>query len=71
MIECLDQWFETGIVCPSKHPPEFEAAVIAQGRIGWRHFFMGKIAIEWLTAYKKLCNGRDRNKKVESWIWGR
>ena len=32
---------------------------------------MGKIAIEWLTAYKTLCKGRDRKKKVESWIWGR
>ena len=27
MIECIDQWFESGVVCPTRHPEAFAEAV--------------------------------------------
>ena len=67
VIECLDQWFTQGYVLPDIHPVRFRDAIWAQGQIGWRHFFMGKLAKEWTHAYDNL---KVRSElRVPSQVW--
>jgi hypothetical protein len=42
------EWLETGEVNVSNYPIKYANAILSQERIGWRHFFAGKISKEWL-----------------------
>jgi hypothetical protein len=39
----IAEWFETGEVNVSTYPIKHVHAILSQERIGWRHFFAGKI----------------------------
>jgi hypothetical protein len=65
----IAEWLETGEVDVSKYPIKYANAIISQERIGWRHFFSGKISQEWA----KLQNNstiKTVGKKREGYVWG-
>jgi hypothetical protein len=63
------EWLETGQVDVSKYPIKYANAILSQDRIGWRHFFAGKITQEWTKLHdnnRKITDG----KKRDGYVWG-
>jgi hypothetical protein len=48
MGTAIAEWLETGEINVSNNPIKYVNAILSQERIGWRHFFAGKITQEWL-----------------------
>ena len=69
-MESLDEWFREETVVPENHPIEFRTAIISQNRIGWRHWFMGKVSVDWLRIYGMMTSKADRDETDEE-LWGR
>ena len=67
LCSALTEWFDTGEVNPDKYPRKFHDALWAQQLIGWRHFFLGRIAIQWLDLFPSYF---EEDKYHESYIWG-
>jgi hypothetical protein len=44
-------------------------AILSKERIGWRHFFAGKITQEWLTLQADSTN-KSVGKKRDCYVWG-
>lgn len=68
---CLDEWFKNGDVRPPEVGTRLQMAVKSQNRIGWRHFFMGKISQEWLTLYSTMRPRDEGGKQINYIQWGR
>jgi hypothetical protein len=58
MSTAIAEWLETGEVNVSNYPIKYANAILSQERIGWRHFFAGKITQVWL----KLQNSRKEKR---------
>jgi len=61
------EWLETGQVDVSKYPIKYANAILSQDRIGWRHFFAGKITQEWTKLHdnsRKITVGKKRDGYV-------
>ena len=43
----ITDWFDYGAVDPSKYPEQYYQATQQQTNIGWRHVYMGHLAIAW------------------------
>jgi len=65
----IAEWLEKGEVDVSNYPIKYANAILSQERIGWRHFFAGKITQEWLQLQKDSTN-TTVGKKRECYVWG-
>ena len=65
----IAEWLERGEVDISKHPIRFANAILSQDRIGWRHFFAGRISQEWLQLQKDSTY-KTVGKKRDCYVWG-
>jgi hypothetical protein len=65
----IAEWLETGEVDVSKYPIKYANAILSQERIGWRHFFAGKISQEWTNLYDNSTHITER-KKRDGYVWG-
>jgi hypothetical protein len=66
----IAEWLETGEVnVVSNYPIKYANAILSQERIGWRHFFAGKILQEWLTLQADSTN-KTVGKKRDYYVWG-
>jgi hypothetical protein len=66
----IAEWLETGEVNVSNYPIKYANAILSQERIGWQHFFAGKISQEWLTLQADSSNIKTIGKKSDCYIWG-
>ena len=69
LCSAIAAWLEHGEVDISKFPIRFANAIISQERIGWRHFFAGKISQEWLLLQEHSTN-KTIGKKRDCYVWG-
>jgi hypothetical protein len=60
---------ETGEVNVSNYPIKYANAILSQERIGWRHFFAGKITQEWLKLQSDSTK-KTVGKKRDCYVWG-
>jgi hypothetical protein len=60
---------ETGEVNVSNYPIIYANEILSQERIGWRHFFAGKITQEWLKLQADSTN-KTIGKKRDCYVWG-
>jgi hypothetical protein len=60
---------DTGKVNVSNYPIKYANTILSQERMGWRHFFAGKISQEWLTLQAGSTNKTVR-KKRDCYVWG-
>jgi hypothetical protein len=65
----IAEWLETGEVDVTNYPAKYAKAIMSQERIGWRHFFAGKITQEWLKLQKHSTNATI-GKKRDCYVWG-
>jgi hypothetical protein len=61
-----EEWLETGEVNVSNYPIKYANAIMSQERIGWRHFFEGKILQEWLKLQADNTNKTEEKKEMGS-----
>jgi hypothetical protein len=64
----IAEWLETGEVNVSNYPIKYANAILSQERIGWRHFFAGKITQEWLKLQADSTN-KTIGKKRDCYVW--
>ena len=69
-MECIDQWFFYEMVNPDDHLDEFKEAIVSQNKIGWCHWFIGKISEEWLGIYGVMRPKPNRDI-MDKELWGR
>jgi hypothetical protein len=69
LCSAIAAWMEFGEVDISKFPIRFANAILSQERIGWRHFFAGKISQEWLQLQENSTN-KTIGKKRDCYVWG-
>ena len=69
LCSAIAAWLEFGEVDISKFPIRFANAILSQERIGWRHFFAGKISQEWLQLQENSTN-KTIGKKRDCYVWG-
>jgi hypothetical protein len=65
----IAEWLESGEVHVSNYPIKYANAIMSQERIGWRHFFAGKISQEWLKLQAGSTN-KTVGKKRDCYVWG-
>jgi hypothetical protein len=65
----IAEWLESGEVDVSKYPIKYANAILSQERIGWRHFFSGKVTQEWMKLQNESTN-KTAGKKREGYVWG-
>jgi hypothetical protein len=65
----IAEWLETGEVDVSNYPIKYANAILSQKRIGWRHFFAGKISQEWTKLHDHSTHTND-GKKRDGYVWG-
>jgi hypothetical protein len=63
------EWLETGEVNVSNYPVKYENAILSQERIGWQHFFAGKISQGWLKLPADSTH-KTIGKKRDCYVWG-
>ena len=54
MATILTEYLDHGEVTPAKYHEKYHLAIKKQERIGFEHFFLGKISQEWLNLYTDL-----------------
>jgi hypothetical protein len=65
----IAEWLETGEVDVSKYPIKYANAILSQERIGWRHFFAGKISQEGTKLHDNSTH-RTEGKKRDGYVLG-
>jgi len=69
LCSTLAEWLESETVNVNKYPKRFHKAIKNQATIGWRHFFSGKLATEWLVLQEESAT-KTKGEKRASYIWG-
>jgi hypothetical protein len=65
----IAEWLESGVVNVGYYPIKYANAIMSQERIGWRHFFAGKLSQEWLKLQAGSTN-LTVGKKRDCYVWG-
>jgi hypothetical protein len=67
----IAEWLKTGEVNNvSNYPIKYANAILSQERIGWQHFFAGKITQEWLKLQADSTNKMVGKKRDCCYVWG-